>query len=49
MEETEMEEKGLRVKRETEAETVSMTVKFIVQDDMLQGPGSRSLVSHLTS
>lgn len=45
---TEMEGEGLRVKRKTEAEIASMTVKFVVQDGKLPGPDSRSLLSHLT-
>lgn len=45
---TEMEGKGLRTKRKTEAETALMTVKFIEQDNKLQGPDSRSLGFHLT-
>lgn len=44
----EMEVNGIGLKRETEAEIASVTIKFMAQDDKLQGPDSRSLVSHLT-
>lgn len=43
-----MKGERLRVKRKTEAEIASMTVKFIVHNGKLHGPDSRSLVSHLT-
>ena len=40
--------KGARGKRKREADTASVTIRFILPDDKLQGPNSRSLSSHLT-